>query len=49
MRRIQAAGPGPFAPRDPEDEKRRARESTLSSLLIFGLVCGLIKTGTFST
>lgn len=43
MKRIQ----GSFGARDPEDEKRRVRESVLSNLLIFGLIVGIIRVGKF--
>lgn len=41
MRRIE----GTFESRDPEEEKRKVREYVLSNFLIFGVMVGLIRTG----
>lgn len=41
MKRIQ----GSFGARDPEEEKRRTRESVLSNLLMFGIIVGIIRAG----
>lgn len=43
MKRIQ----GSFGVRDPEEEKRRVRESVLSNLVIFGLIVGVIRVGKY--
>lgn len=41
MRRIQ----GTFGARDPEEEKRKTRESVISNLLVFGAIIGVIRIG----
>lgn len=41
MRRIQ----GPLGPRDPEEEKKRSRESVIANFVLFGAFVSVIRLG----
>lgn len=41
MKRVQNS----FGSRDPEEEKKKTRESVISNLLVFGIIVGIIRTG----
>lgn len=46
MRRVQPGGFG--GTRDPEDEKKKSRESVLANLVIFAAFVAIIRVGKFT-